>query len=93
MSTFFKQYMFQNFNDTLYIELITHTFLLTSFQMEQNIFTQKIKIKNLYSTFNIHENATLLLLILIFFKFYLFIIILGGFSNYLVLMIKTTFKH
>jgi hypothetical protein len=64
--------MFQNFNDTLYIELITHTFLLTSFQMEQKIFTHKKKI--LYNTFNMHENATLILFILIFLKIYLLLL-------------------
>ncbi len=54
--------------------------------MEYNIFT-KNKIM-LYNTFNIHENAALLLLIpkCMFFVW-------GKFSNYVVLMIKNTFKH
>jgi hypothetical protein len=68
MSIFFKQYMFQTFNDTLDIEFIKTYLCLTSFQIEHNIFTKKKVI--LYNTFNIHENVTLPLPILIYIFFF-----------------------
>jgi len=54
--------------------------------MEQNIFTKKQVM--LYNTFNIYENATLPFLI----PKYMFFV-WGSFSNYVVLMIKSTFRH
>jgi hypothetical protein len=54
--------------------------------MEQNIFTKKQVM--LYNTFNIHEYATLPLLMLEYMFF-----VSRSFPNYVILMIKSTFKH
>jgi hypothetical protein len=58
--------MFQTFNDTLYIEFIKHTFL-EHHSKRNRTYSQKKKVI-LYNTFNIHENVTLMFLILIFFS-------------------------
>jgi hypothetical protein len=68
------------------IHWVYQTYLsLTSFQMQQNIFFKKDV--TLYNTSNIYENATLPLLI----PKYVFC--WGSFSNYVILIIKHTFRH